>query len=216
MATAQTIVTTALRDINRLSPGETLDADTGDWCLTALNAIVDEFNGSGLFLWREVLTAGTVTSSTGTIGTTWALSPGIQILGASYNDGTEDCDLHVLTMAQYQGIADKTLAEDPSCYAYDGYATVYFYPVPTSRSVTLRTKAEVTAFADLTTDYGMPPGYQAWLGYMLAERVAPSLIGDVPRHVAINSANSKRSMLSRNMKPSILRGGYERPSIFTG
>jgi hypothetical protein len=48
MTTARQIITDALTfHLNRLSPGETLEADTADVCLSALNAFVDDWNVDG-------------------------------------------------------------------------------------------------------------------------------------------------------------------------
>ena len=62
--TARSIIEGALSfGLNRLSPGETLDADTANTCLTALNMICDEFNGSGGFLFRDLMTQSTAISA---------------------------------------------------------------------------------------------------------------------------------------------------------
>jgi hypothetical protein len=218
MATAREIIRAALSfHLNRLSPGETEDADTFGTCLTALNFIADEWNGKKAFLHREILTAGTVTAATGTLGTTWStLSPGDQILGASYNDGSQDIPLRELTMAQYQDIPVKTTAEDPAWFAHDGLATVYFYPVPTSRSVTLRTKQIVSDFADLDTDYSMPKGYKSALAAELAEKVAPVMLGLVPASVAVAARQARSRILAQVVIPAILDGNFYRPNIFHG
>lgn len=219
MTTARQIISGALRwGLNRLSPGETLDADTADVCLEALNSIADELSGGKSMLWREVLTAGTVTGSTGTLGSTWAsIAPGSQILGATYNDGTQDIGLDELSIEQYHLIAQKTMAgQDLRFYAHDGQSTVYFYPVPTSRSVTLRTMAPVSTFADLDTDYTMPAGYRSAFEALLADKMAPTMLGDVPPAVA-RSAMGARIRLLSFAKPAILDHQINRRgNIFTG
>lgn len=51
MTTARQIITDALTfHLNRLSPGETLESDTANVCLSALNAFVDEWNIDGYAL----------------------------------------------------------------------------------------------------------------------------------------------------------------------
>jgi hypothetical protein len=219
VTTARSIITGALRfRLNRLSPGEALDADLADTCLEALNNIVDEINGGQSLLWKEVLTAGTVTSVSGTLGSTWStLVPGVHILGATYSDGTQDLPIDSLTMAQYQAIADKTQAgNDLIYYAHDGASTVYFWPVPTSRAVTLRTKAEATVFADLDTDYTMPSGYKSNLGDMLAERVASSTIGSLPADVARFGRAARLRLAAQVINPAIINAGNSRSDITTG
>jgi hypothetical protein len=219
VTTARDIITGALRfRLNRLSPGEALDADLADTCLEALNAIVDEMNGSQSMLWREILTAGTVTAVTGTLGTTWStLSPGVPILGASYLDGTLDTMLERLTMEQYHALDDKTQAgNDLQYFAHDGAATVYFWPVPTSRSVTLRTRYEAQDFADLDTDYSMPRGYMSALGDIVAERVASSVIGSLPAEVARYGRAARMRLQAQASSPGIISGGLYRANILTG
>jgi hypothetical protein len=205
VTTARSIIRGALSfHLNRLSPGESEDADTFNTCLDALNFIADEWNGSKSFLFKTVRTAGTVTGASGTLGSTWALSPGVQILGASYNDGSIDVDMAELTIAQYQSIPTKTTSGEPHYWAYDGLATVYVYQVPTSRSVTLRTKGEVSDFADLDTDYSMPKGYKSALAACLAEKVAPVMLGLIPASVATAARLGRSQVHAQAFNPAIL------------
>ena len=217
MTTARQIITRALGfRLNRLSPGEALDADLAATCLEALNDLTDTVNGAKSGLFRIILTAGTVTGATGTLGTTWAtLEPGDKILGATYRDGLEDEIIDQITMEQYHVIGQKTNAGDPEYFAHDGLATVYFYPVPTSRSVTLRTKAAVSEFADLDTDYVMPQGYQSAFSSLLAELLAPQMGGITPA-IARDAANARSRMRAQGMTPAIINGYSRRPNIITG
>ena len=216
MTTARQIISGTLRfHLNRLSPGETLDADLADVCLEALNSIADEMNGDETMLWRQVLTAGTVSGTTGTLGSTWAtLSPGDQILGASYSDGGQDIPLCELTLAQYQALPVKTTGGQPQYWSHDGQATVYFYPAPTGVSVTLRTGSPVSDFADLDTDYVMPRGRMAAFQALLAERLAPSMIGDVTPAIA-RASKKARLTLKAGAKPAIISSRRE-GNILTG
>lgn len=218
MTTARSIITGTLTfRLNRLSPGETMDADVAALCLDGLNHIVDEIDGAKGSLFREILTAGTVTSSTGTLGTTWAtLSPGDQILGATYNDGSNDIVLDPLTMEQYHSIPVKTQAGDPINYVHDGAATVYFYPVPTSRSVTLRTRETVAAFADLDTNYVMPKGYESFFSALLAELMAPVLSGGITVALARAASAARRRMTTQNLNPAIVNGTGREWNIYQG
>jgi hypothetical protein len=203
--------------LNALSPGEALDADTAETCRVALNSLVDEMNGGKSMLWRQILTAGTVTGSTGTLGSTWAaLAPGVTILGAAYSDGSQDIPLSPMTMQQYhECIAQKSQVGQPLHYVHDGAATVYFYPAPASSSVTLRTQAAASDFADLDTDYVMPKGYMSALQAMLAERMAPITLGDVPAATA-RAARAARLMLRTGIEPEIIGAPRRVGSILTG
>jgi hypothetical protein len=110
-----------------------------------------------------------------------------------------------MTMAQYHALPQKTTAGQPQYWAHDGQSTVYFYPAPSSQSVTLRTLAAVSDFADLDTDYTMPTGYLSALQAMLAERMAPTVLGDIPQAVA-RSARAARLRLKMGIEPEIVYG----------
>jgi hypothetical protein len=214
MTTARQIIDGALRfGLNRLSPGETLDADTANACLVGLNDVADQFNG-GRFLFREILTAATVTGN-GTLGTTWpTLSPGTHVLGAFYAPNDQPID--PITLTQYSVIPDKAATGLPQVLCWDGYAAVYFYPQPVALSITLRTMQHVVDFADLDTDYGMPKGYKSSLSDLLAERMAPSLVGDVSARVVRNAANARARLDAQTANPAIINGGHRRPNILSG
>jgi len=204
MTTARSIIRDSLTfGLNKLSPGEAEGADTFNTCLDALNNIADELNGQKAFLFREILTAGTVTGASGTLGSTWALSPGVQILGSTYANSA-DFVISEMTMAQYQTIPVKTTSGDPYWFAHDGLATVYFYPVPTSRVVTLRTKAAVTTFADLDTDYSMPAGYRSALADKLTKKLAPTLLGGVPASAVMDAKNADARLHAQAYVPAIV------------
>ncbi len=219
MTTARSIIEGALGfGINRLSPGETLDPDTGASCLVALNMICDEFNGSGSFLFRDIMTQSTaISAASAALGTAWAsLTPGTQLLDAIHNDTDGDEVLTWMPFEQYQAIFDKTTASDPEYWSWDGYATVYFYPVPTSALISLRTRQVFSDFADLDTDYGMPSGYKAAFSDLLAEKVANQFVGQIPAKVARDAAAARRRLLAKNMRPAIIQPGGVRSNIITG
>lgn len=219
MTTARSIIEGALGfGLNRLSPGETLDADTANTCLTALNMICDEFNGSGGFLFRDLMTQSTaISAASAALGTAWAaIPPGTQPLDAIHNDTDGDEVLTWMPFTQYQAIADKTLGGDPEYWSWDGYATVYFYPVPTGALISLRTRQTVADFADLDTNYGMPQGYKTALSDMLAEKMAFQLLGQIPPKVGRDAAAARRRLIAKNMRPEIIQPGGARANIITG
>lgn len=216
MTTARSIIRGALSfHLNALSPGEVEDADLFNRALEALNAVLDEINGGQAMLWRQVLTAGTVSGVSGTIGTTWATLPiGTQILGATYSDGSQDVPIAPITMAQYHAIPIKITSGQPQYFAQDGGVTVYFYPAPASTSITLRSMASVSDFSDFDTDYQMPTGYKSALQALVSEKLAPSILGDIPDAVA-RAARKARLRLKTQIEPEII-GGTRVGNILTG
>lgn len=212
MTQARGVITDALTfRLNKLSPGEALDADTGRVCLGALNAIADEFNGQGGFLFREIFTAGAVTGPTGVLGVDWAsLAPGAAIAGATVAlSAGIDTPLQPMSMDVYADLPQKSAAGQPEAYAHDGYATVYFYPACTGQTITLRTRQVVAEFADLDTDYGMPAGYRSALSDLLAERIALPMVGRVPAEVKSAASAARVRLGAQAAAPAII--GASRP-----
>lgn len=220
MTKARDIITDSLTfGLNRLSPGESADADVLRVCLSALNNIADELNGQKSFLFREILSASSaVTGTTATLGVDWpTLSPGDEILGATvqYSAGM-DTEMRPLTMEEYQRIPVKTTGAFPTRYAHDGAATVYLYPAATGQTITLRTRQVVSDFADLDTDYSMPKGYRAALSAMLNERLAPVLLGGITPEIALAAKRARNQLAGQTMKPGIINGSPAPGNILTG
>ncbi len=220
MPTARAIITGALTfGINRLSPGESLDADTALVCLDALNHIADELNGGKAFLFREILTVSSaITGASAALGTAWpSLAPGDEIIGATVQyTGGMDVPLDPMTMAQYAVIAIKTTASLPRFFAHDGLATVYLYPAATGQTVTLRTRQVVSDFADLDTEYSMPKGYKAALSALLAVKMAPTMLGSLPPAVAAGAQKARNQLAQQSVNPAIIGGDKTRGNILTG
>ncbi len=219
MTTARLIISGALTyHLNRLSPGETLDADLAAVALDALNNVADAWNGQKSFLFREVLTASsTISAASAALGTAWTgLSAGDEIITATVAQSGVDTPLYRLTMTQYAHLPVKTTTGTPTAYAHDGAATVYLYPVPTGHVVTLMTRQVVSDFADLDTDYVMPKGYRSALSAVLAEALAPVLLGGITPAVAVAARAARSRIGAQSVNPAILNAGCGRASILNG
>ena len=210
MTTARAIITNALSfRLNVLSPGEAIDPDIGARCLLALNDVVDRINGGKSFLFREILTRSTaITGKYGTLGTDWAsIAAGDQILGATVEYATGlDVPMDPITMGQYANVAIKALTTYPAYYAHDGQSQVFLYPAATGHYITIRTGQVFADFADLDTDYTMPKGYQSALADLVAERVAPSLLGQVPAPIFGAAESARNRLAAQAVVPAILGG----------
>ena len=219
MAKARVIISDALTfGLNRLSPGETLDADTAQRCLDALNNIVDRLNGQNTFLFCDVFTSGVVNGVTGTLGVTWpGVRPGEQIEGVTATYSTNnDVPLSMMTMDVYANIVNKSTAGFPSSYSPDGFALIYFWPACTGQTITLRTRQNVNDFADLDTDYGMPDGCRADLADMLAEKMAPTMAPEMLSKVAADAVSARRRAYARTISPDIMQPAGQRGNILNG
>jgi hypothetical protein len=175
------IITDAYERMNRLSPGEPLNADDQAFGLRRLNLLVDELSASREFLFRSALTSaaqsGHITLGAGA----WAaIDQGEQIISAT----ADNLPLAPITMQQFNELYQPTTTGRPTVWAQDGMATVYLWPVPTGQTIKLQTQATVSEFADLTTDYTAAAGWRAGLGAALAVRCAPTLLGRLPAELA--------------------------------
>lgn len=220
MTTARTIIRNALTfGLNRLSPGESEDADLFGRCLDALDSIVDEINGGKAMLWHEIFSVSSAISGpTALLGVAWpGLASGDEILGATvqYSAG-HDTPLDEITLCQYEAIPDKSLASLPRLFAHDGAATVYFYPAAAGQTVTLRTKQAAQTFADLGTDYSMPAGYRTALEALLAEKMAPTLNADMVQITAGQAKAARRRLAAQVVNPDIINGRRNSSNILTG
>lgn len=173
--TATDIITGAFRRLNRLSPGEALNADDASFGLAMLNELVDELNAQNDFLYQNILTSGTASSSTITLGSgSWAsINPGDQIVSAT----ADNLEMSPISMAQYNTIYQPSVTGRPTVWSSDGLNTVYLWPVPTGNTIKIQTRSAMSAFADLTTSYTTPDGWKAALAAGLAVRMAPTMIG---------------------------------------
>lgn len=177
MTRALDIITDAYERCNRLAPGETLSADDAAFGLRRLNLLVDELRGQNLYLFKDTLVSvaqtGNITLGSGD----WAsIAPGAKIVGGACNN----LPLESVTVEQYNEQYRPFVTGRPSLYAYDDYATVYLWPSPLGQTITLQTRETVQTFADQTTNYVVPAGWQNALGAALAVRIAPNILGQLP------------------------------------
>ena len=171
------VITDAYERLNRLSPGETLNADDAAFGFRRLNLLVDAWSAKQEFLYRSVLTSAAQTGNITLAAGDWATIPaGTDILSINV-DGV---DITKLTMLQYSGLYSPTTTGSPVMWAHDGLSTVYLSPVATGQTIQILTRTGVATFADQTTTYTATPGYQDALGAALAVRLAPTVLGKLP------------------------------------
>lgn len=204
---AREITLRAYRWLNRLSPGETMNADDSAFALEALNDLVDERSADELFLFQDLSVTAAQTGNITLGAGSWAsIASGSQI-HAMACDGRP---LIPMDMRGYIALADNTTVGTPATYTPDGASAIKLYPVPNGQTITILVRRGVTAFADLDTEYTAPAGYKAALGVSLAIRVAPTLLGGVPAPLV---AAERRALAAiRSPRPAALHtSGYQLP-----
>lgn len=221
MTTAREIITSTLTfHLNGLAPGETLDNDLAALCLSGLNDIADEWSGSSQFLWRESLESAEITGQTLTVGGADYpnISPGQSLLGITYNARFGDVPVRQVTLQQYhEAIAIKSLVGGyPMYWAYDGESTVYLYPQANGQQIKIRVNRAVDEFDDLDSPHVLPQGYKSALAAILAERVAPSVLGGIPPAVAVAARRARRNIGAQVAAPGIISSPSMAGNILSG
>lgn len=208
MTTALQIIEGAVSDLNRLAPGEVLDAETAAMCLKRLNRFIDELSAQAQFTFFDRLTSNAQTGHIVLGVAPWTgLDVGDDIVSATANN----IPLSPITLQQFNELTAPTLQGLPSFYVADGLNTIYLWPVPNGQTIKVQTRETVAQFADYTTNYVIPHGWFAYLTAALAEKVAFNLLGQVPSFISSAARNAASAI--NVAKPRILDVDGFHPSI---
>lgn len=185
---ATQIITSALDTIGAYGVGETLDAADAQACLRRLNGLVSSWAIQSMtipVIKREVFDV-TANVSTYTIGSgaTFNTSRPSLITNASLllnsSSPPVEIPLGLLTDQGYASIAMKTQTNTlftnlyyNATFTTSGYGTIFLWPVPTTadNDLVIYRPEQLSEFANLTTDYQVPNGYEEALVYNLAVRL---------------------------------------------
>ena len=215
--TALGTITSALRVLGVVRPGETLSGPKAADALGIANAFLDSLATEHLTIpaiARDVfdLTAFQQTYRIGP-GATWNIPRPERIDGAGriMNTSPEpnETPLAILSDEAYRAIPIKTQTNVfPTALWYnptiaDGWGTVFLWPNPTDATydIAIYTQTALAQFATLTTVYIMAPGYARMLRYNLALELAPDFGVEVPAVVAMHAAQSMAAIKRVNMRP---------------
>lgn len=233
MATARALIASSLRQLNVLATGQTLDNTAEDDALTWLNRMIGSWGAQRLtmyFLTRTVqtLTSGTASYTIGTGGTINIVRPlTIERAGLITNTGDAtptEIPLKVFTDQEYARWSQKTLQSSyPEGIWYDhnfasSLGRIYPLPIPnvSTTQAVLYTPTALTVFADLTTDYVWPLGYEEAIETNLALRLAIPMGRPVPDLLEERARSSlaliKRSNIGTRLRemsidPTLLGAG---------
>lgn len=212
---ALTLIKSAMVDIGTLQPGEDPSASEAQDCLSRLNQWIDGLANQRQSIYyvpctTKVLTASTASYTVGLGGDINIIRPlWIDRANLIYDNGATPATEILLRMysdEEWQLVAQKSLTATYSTgvyydYSYSaGLSRLYVWPIPTVSTTTLVLycpQQALTHFADLTTDYTFPPGYERMLRTNLACEISPmfqvSVTPDIRRQAIESMADVKRA-----------------------
>ena len=213
MTTATEIIQHALGLISVKDPSEAIGGTEATNCLARLNTLLDSWRTESLAAYSLARVSASVSAATATVGPAGtfvtASRPTRLELGCFFTAGGVDYPVQPIGAEQYNSIPVKSVGSlGPSVVYLDEAwptATAYFYPVPASAvTVTLLIQTQITEFADLTTDYDLPPGYARALAYDLALEMAPEYMVQITPGLMQRASGAKRSITRLNSRAPVL------------
>lgn len=214
--TARELVTSSLRLIGAIAPGDSIAASEAVDGLSTLNALIDSLSNENLLIHvvtRETSIALNPPVAEYTIGTGGSLTTRpIKIEYATIQESglTVEHPLKMLSLSEWVNIRDKdTQSSIPHSIYEDGgfpLRTVHLYPAPSvAHDLNLYTSRPLTQLTTLDTSLSLPPGYERMLRYNLAIDLAPEYGRSVSAEIAKAASESKDAIKRTNYKPSYLR-----------
>lgn len=225
MTTANELIGQALGLLGVRAAGNPVSGESAAMALERLNTLLDAWRVNSLFAHATQTITGTLPANT----TTRTIGPAGQLVcaprpmrieqGSKFTAGGIDYPIRTVTQPEFELIGIKALASiGPEVVFYNPTmpaGQLSFYP-QASASVTLSLVVllQLTEFADLTTDYTLPPGYVRALAYSLAEECAPDFEREVPPSVARTARNSRRAIqIANNVVPQLMPGVQPGPLL---
>jgi hypothetical protein len=222
--TAHDVIADALQQLGVLGVGQALSGEDADRGLVALNRLIGRWatHPQTQFVQTRTqysLTSGDASYTIGSGGDFDQARPvNRDFLVSVIPDRTETDPLEIplgrpLSIEEYQAIPQKTLSGAyPTKVFYDhnwsaglGIITVFPEPESSTAALVLYTRTPLTVFADLTTDYTFPPGYEEAIEYNLAIRLAP-LFEKTPSQWLVTNAREALADIKRaNFRPAEAR-----------
>jgi len=215
MATAQTLITRAMRLAGVIGKGETPDADESADGLVALNAMLDSWQIQRLFVYqiRTEQFTWTASQQSRTVGSGGNFSTDLPTKVAddcSFTISSTDYPVKLIDVDAWSAIPDKTTTSSFPAYLYPEYGaalvTLYAWPVPNANiTFNLRSWKRLQSFSTLTTDLALPPGNERAIAFSLAEEFGGPEFGiNVPPGVIAIARSARRALRHMNAPSPIM------------
>lgn len=214
MATANDLITRALRRARAIGKDQVPTADEAADALAELNSMLDEWWNDSLAVYHVLqenfaLVVGAATRTIGTGGQFNTTRPLALLAGCFTRRDGKDTPLVVLTdRTQYDRLVSKTTQGMPQYVFYDAampLGTLYFWPVPDQAdTVFLNSPARLQGTLALNTTVQLPPAYDKLVVSGLAIELAPEYGLEAPASVKTSFARTRRALERTNTKSIVM------------
>lgn len=226
MATAQTVITRALRLLQVVGSGVTPDANALADGLTALNAMLEGWRNQPQAAW----TTDEITGSINPGQQGYTLGPSgqinntrpVQIKNARLVLNGVNYPLQIITQDQWAMIRVQALSSNIPRYVYPTgdypLITLNLWPVPSqSAQIVLGVIHPFSGYAALGDTVSLPPGYEEMMTYQLAIRLAPEFGVSASAEVVKIAKESLADIKRMNHEPTTANlglGGGRKYNIY--
>ena len=211
MATATQLITRALTSLGVLAAGETASGEEATNGLVSLNDMIQSWSNENLLIFQDTQVTIPINGATSyTVGASGDVNTSrpVEFANAFYRLNSVDYPVNIITVAQYDGIPNKssTGTIPDVVYIRDGYPllTVYPYPVCSSGTLYLETRKPLTEFATLATSASFPVGYERAIRLNLAVELMPEYGVENGTLVAL-ARDAKQAIKRVNTKPVMMK-----------
>lgn len=214
--TVKDLISKSLRTINALGVGDVLDADTAQNCLDALNDMMDGLNIEPLMIYtinsstfnltggkRDYLMGPTAVSPDFTATRPVVIqAAGVVVSGVEYA-------LDIIGDDEWEALALKSLITSIPRVLYNHgdwpNTTLSVWPAPSSPyQIIIYSQQNLSGFTDVNAVVSLPPGYNEFLRYNLAVRMAIELQLPVSPALAEMAVTTKAKIKRSNASAPLL------------
>jgi hypothetical protein len=221
--TALQLITKSAYDIGAIAIGDSLESALAQDGLSRLNAMLNAWIVQPLTIPAVIREVFSITANQ----STYTIGPGgdfnttrpTMLTGASLLLNTSspsiEIPITVMTDDMYQAITIKTQTNTLFTAVYlntnlvsasYALAQIFVWPVPTTAAndLVLYRPEQITSFANLTTQYTFPPGYEEAMEYNLARRLSTPWGRELPAEIDRMARESLAWVKRQNYKLSDL------------
>lgn len=205
--TVSRLISLALKDIGVLAEGETATSESMTDALDTLRQMIAMWQADRIMVPTQRRVSFDVTGAQ-----SYAIGTGLDVdtpaplsvVAATYSKDGSDYPLTLLaSLAEYEQIGQKVQSGDPeyACYVRD-YAegTLYLWPQPSSGSVNLVVRQNLSDYTSLSDNLSVPKEYEGVMRYSLGEMLLTTFGLPPRRDISAFAANGRRILRRNNVQ----------------